>query len=95
MVVPSILMSASSPAWLESADAASGRLLWFLLCCSLWLLGGVSLCIVMGKCHACALCIKAWMCLLAWLQVANTSNMPVAAREASIYTGITLAEYFR
>lgn len=27
--------------------------------------------------------------------VANTSNMPVAAREASIYTGITLAEYFR
>ena len=29
------------------------------------------------------------------LQVANTSNMPVAAREASIYTGITLAEYYR
>lgn len=29
------------------------------------------------------------------MQVANTSNMPVAAREASIYTGITLAEYFR
>ena len=28
-------------------------------------------------------------------QVANTSNMPVAAREASIYTGITLAEYYR
>ena len=27
--------------------------------------------------------------------VANTSNMPVAAREASIYTGITLAEYIR
>jgi len=27
--------------------------------------------------------------------VANTSNMPVAAREASIYTGINLAEYFR
>ncbi|KAI5170706.1 V-type H+-transporting ATPase subunit A [Nematocida sp. LUAm3] len=27
--------------------------------------------------------------------VANTSNMPVAAREASIYTGITIAEYFR
>jgi len=27
--------------------------------------------------------------------VANTSNMPVAAREASIYTGITLAEYMR
>jgi len=27
--------------------------------------------------------------------VANTSNMPVAAREASIYTGVTLAEYYR
>ncbi|TMI92349.1 MAG: V-type ATP synthase subunit A [Bacillati bacterium ANGP1] len=27
--------------------------------------------------------------------VANTSNMPVAAREASIYTGVTMAEYFR
>ncbi|MEC6747518.1 V-type ATP synthase subunit A [Marinilactibacillus sp. XAAS-LB27] len=27
--------------------------------------------------------------------IANTSNMPVAAREASIYTGITIAEYFR
>jgi V/A-type H+-transporting ATPase subunit A len=27
--------------------------------------------------------------------IANTSNMPVAAREASIYTGITMAEYFR
>jgi len=27
--------------------------------------------------------------------VANTSNMPVAAREASIYTGVTIAEYFR
>jgi V/A-type H+-transporting ATPase subunit A len=27
--------------------------------------------------------------------VANTSNMPVAAREASVYTGITMAEYFR
>ena len=27
--------------------------------------------------------------------IANTSNMPVAAREASIYTGITVAEYFR
>jgi V/A-type H+-transporting ATPase subunit A len=27
--------------------------------------------------------------------VANTSNMPVAAREASIYTGITIAEYYR
>ena len=29
------------------------------------------------------------------LLIANTSNMPVAAREASIYTGITIAEYFR
>ncbi|KAK8608022.1 hypothetical protein V6N13_023458 [Hibiscus sabdariffa] len=29
------------------------------------------------------------------LVVANTSNMPVAARKASIYTGITIAEYFR
>lgn len=29
------------------------------------------------------------------LLIANTSNMPVAAREASIYTGITLAEYYR
>ena len=27
--------------------------------------------------------------------IANTSNMPVAAREACIYTGITIAEYFR
>ena len=27
--------------------------------------------------------------------IANTSNMPVAAREVSIYTGITLAEYYR
>ncbi len=27
--------------------------------------------------------------------IANTSNMPVAAREASVYTGVTLAEYFR
>lgn len=27
--------------------------------------------------------------------IANTSNMPVAAREASIYTGVTIAEYFR
>jgi len=27
--------------------------------------------------------------------IANTSNMPVAAREASVYTGITMAEYFR
>ena len=29
------------------------------------------------------------------VMVANTSNMPVAAREASVYTGITIAEYFR
>lgn len=29
------------------------------------------------------------------LLVANTSNMPVAAREASIYTGITISEYYR
>ena len=29
------------------------------------------------------------------VMVVNTSNMPVAAREASIYTGVTLAEYFR
>jgi V/A-type H+/Na+-transporting ATPase subunit A len=29
------------------------------------------------------------------LLIANTSNMPVAAREASIYTGVTIAEYFR
>jgi len=29
------------------------------------------------------------------IMIANTSNMPVAAREASIYTGITMAEYFR
>eukprot|EP01105_Mastigella_eilhardi_P006802 TRINITY_DN18324_c0_g1_i1.p1 TRINITY_DN18324_c0_g1~~TRINITY_DN18324_c0_g1_i1.p1 ORF type:complete len:624 (+),score=151.42 TRINITY_DN18324_c0_g1_i1:53-1873(+) len=35
-------------------------------------------------------CIMKRTCL-----VANTSNMPVAAREASIYTGITLAEYYR
>lgn len=27
--------------------------------------------------------------------IANTSDMPVAAREASIYTGITIAEYYR
>ncbi len=27
--------------------------------------------------------------------IANTSDMPVAAREASIYTGITIAEFFR
>jgi len=35
-------------------------------------------------------CIMKRTCL-----IANTSNMPVAAREASIYTGITLSEYFR
>jgi len=35
-------------------------------------------------------CIMQRTCL-----IANTSNMPVAAREASIYTGITIAEYFR
>ncbi|TAL18192.1 V-type ATP synthase subunit A [bacterium] len=29
------------------------------------------------------------------IMVANTSNMPVAAREASLYTGITMAEYYR
>lgn len=29
------------------------------------------------------------------IMIANTSNMPVAAREASIYTGITIAEYYR
>jgi V/A-type H+-transporting ATPase subunit A len=29
------------------------------------------------------------------VMVANTSNMPVAAREASVYTGITIAEYYR
>lgn len=34
-------------------------------------------------------------CCALYVQVANTSNMPVAAREASIYTGITLGEYFR
>ena len=27
--------------------------------------------------------------------IANTSNMPVAAREASVYTGMTIAEYYR
>merc|ERR1712046_329890 len=27
--------------------------------------------------------------------IANTSNMPVAAREASMYTGVTISEYFR
>ena len=35
-------------------------------------------------------CVMKRTCL-----IANTSNMPVAAREASIYTGITLSEYFR
>ena len=35
------------------------------------------------------------MIIIILAQVANTSNMPVAAREASIYTGITLAEYWR
>jgi V/A-type H+-transporting ATPase subunit A len=29
------------------------------------------------------------------IMIANTSNMPVAAREASVYTGVTLAEYYR
>ena len=29
------------------------------------------------------------------VMIANTSNMPVAARESSVYTGITIAEYFR
>jgi len=33
--------------------------------------------------------------ILQTVLVANTSNMPVAAREASVYTGITIAEYFR
>ncbi len=33
--------------------------------------------------------------LLRTVLIANTSNMPVAAREASVYTGITLAEYYR
>ena len=33
--------------------------------------------------------------ILKTVLVANTSNMPVAAREASVYTGITLAEYYR
>ena len=35
-------------------------------------------------------CIMQRTCL-----IANTSNMPVAAREASLFTGITIAEYFR
>ena len=42
-----------------------------------------------------AACANALVLLSCAVQVANTSNMPVAAREASIYTGITLAEYFR
>ena len=33
--------------------------------------------------------------MLRTVLIANTSNMPVAAREASIYTGITIAEYYR
>lgn len=33
--------------------------------------------------------------MLRTVLIANTSNMPVAAREASVYTGITIAEYFR
>ena len=33
--------------------------------------------------------------IIIYVLIANTSNMPVAAREASIYTGITLAEYYR
>jgi V/A-type H+/Na+-transporting ATPase subunit A len=33
--------------------------------------------------------------MLRTILIANTSNMPVAAREASVYTGITLAEYYR
>jgi V/A-type H+-transporting ATPase subunit A len=33
--------------------------------------------------------------ILRTVLVANTSNMPVAAREASVYTGVTIAEYFR
>lgn len=38
---------------------------------------------------------KQYPVMLRTCLVANTSNMPVAAREASIYTGITLAEYYR
>ena len=33
--------------------------------------------------------------MLRTILIANTSNMPVAAREASVYTGITIAEYYR
>ena len=40
-------------------------------------------------------CLQPQLTTVPDVQVANTSNMPVAAREASIYTGITLAEYFR
>lgn len=45
--------------------------------------------------NACDILRSSGLSTLFHLQVANTSNMPVAAREASIYTGITLAEYFR
>jgi V/A-type H+-transporting ATPase subunit A len=39
---------------------------------------------------------KSWLPLpQRTILIANTSNMPVAAREASVYTGITLAEYYR
>jgi len=38
---------------------------------------------------------KKYNIMMRTVLVANTSNMPVAAREASIYTGITLAEYIR
>ena len=44
---------------------------------------------------ACSTAVCCSNVLLLQRQVANTSNMPVAAREASIYTGITLAEYWR
>jgi len=36
-----------------------------------------------------------WPLMERTILIANTSNMPVAAREASVYTGITIAEYFR
>jgi len=36
-----------------------------------------------------------YMLMLRTVLIANTSNMPVAAREASVYTGVTIAEYFR
>ena len=48
---------------------------------------GPALCLWASTCRRVTLCTSA--------QVANTSNMPVAAREASIYTGITVAEYYR